>query len=127
MRKSFLLCFDRPGEKKTAKGDTTNLLSTLLAVKANKVSCLVNVGRLLEFAPALAGLQLQSGWSEFWNEMRKVAKAVTKQESWQASYAALFALRVRLRADAGQDWLRLLTSGNQQEQEVTRRYFLEGQ
>lgn len=97
----------------------------LLCTKPNRVSCLRSVATLARVAPRILSIQLQSGWADFWPELRKVGKAVGKQGSVQAAYAVLAALRIKLgTGTAGTAWHPYLSSGTVEEAEVVQRHFL---
>ena len=111
----------RPKSKKSV----TNLLGRLLCCGSNRVHCLRSVGRLSALVPRVLTLtSLESGWSLFWTEVRKISKAVSKQPDRQAAYAALIAIRLRCTAQKLGRWDAYLTSGSQEEQDVMQRFFV---
>lgn len=47
------------------------------------------IGKLATTVPRILDVSLESsGWSDFWTEIRKIAKAVTKQRSREAHVVA---------------------------------------
>lgn len=65
-----------------------------------------------------------SGWSDFWIEVRKIAKAVNKQQGWRESLAALISLRLALARSLGAEWQNYLTADSPQEREVMEEQFV---
>lgn len=84
--------------KKAVQGD----LCRLVECGPNKLSCMKNIGELSTLAPRILCVQLTSGFSDFWTELRKVAKAVNKQTTLEAQLAALIAIRKHI--PVGNPW-----------------------
>ncbi|KAJ7386011.1 hypothetical protein OS493_012344 [Desmophyllum pertusum] len=96
--------------KRDRKTQVKVLLRKLLACGENRLNCVRNVGGLVKVLPRLKCLQLKAGFGDFWNELRKVAKAVTKQTTPECSLAAVLAFRLKLPADS--PWRFYLTSAD---------------
>lgn len=65
------------------------------------------IGQLATFVPNLLCVQITSGRSLFWDQLRKVARSVNGQASMAAKRAVLAAIRNRLPEDS--QWRPFLT------------------
>ena len=83
-------------EQKARKTEVQGLLCQLVGCRSNRLNCMKNVGEMSEIAPRILCVQLNSGHSDFWSEIRKVAKAVNKQEGLECKLAALIAVCKRI-------------------------------
>ena len=102
-------------EAKGHKQEVKSLLGQLACCGENRLNCLKNVGELAELAPHLLTVQLQSGHTPFWTELRKVAKAVNKQPGLQSKLAALMAIRMKV--PVGNHWSFYLSAHDRHQQE----------
>ncbi len=73
--------------------DVEETLCALAQCQLNRLNCLTNVGELAEIAPRLLCVQLSGGHSDFWTQMRALAKAVNKQLGIYSKLAALAIIR----------------------------------
>ena len=105
-------------EAKKYKKEVKSLLCQLVCCGENRLNCLKNVGELAELAPCLLTVQLQSGHTPFWPELRKVAKAVTKQPGLQSKLAALMAIRMKV--PVGNHWNFYLSAHDRHQREEQR-------
>ena len=102
--------------RRERKTKVKQLLCRLLECAENRLNCIRNVGGLLEVAPKIGCVQLESGgFSQFWYEMRKIGKAVSQQSTHQCKVAAVMVFRRQL--DAGSPWASYLTTEADSEQE----------
>lgn len=97
------------------KKDVQNLLRKLVACGENKLNCLKNIGEMAEIVPRILDVQLMSGYSEFWTEIRKVAKALNKQPNLRCKLAALIAIRKHI--TPGSPWSRYLETDSYRREE----------
>ena len=86
----------------------------LVLCNKNKLNCLKNIGEMAETVPRILCVQLTSGHSEFWTELRKVAKAIVKQPGLESRLAALIAIRKSI--PPGNTWSQYLVSRHQKEE-----------
>lgn len=73
--------------------DVRRLVRELVMCGQNRLNCMVNIGEMAGLAPRILCVQLTGGYSEFWNELRTVAKAINKQPHLDCKLAALVAIR----------------------------------
>ncbi len=86
-----------PGEsERDQKTRVKELLLELLDCGENRLNCVRNVGALTKVLPRLRCVQLSSGFSAFWEEMRKIATAVLPQPTRRCKLAAVLAFRRKL-------------------------------
>ena len=88
------------------------LLLKLLCCKEDKLHCILNVGHLVQVVPRLREVCLESGWSLFWQQIRKVGSALSYQASTEAKVSVLVYLRVTC-VPTGNSWCHFLTSNNE--------------
>ena len=87
----------RAGEsERDQKTRVKELLLELLDCGENRLNCVRNVGALSKLLPRLPCVQLDSGFSSFWTEMRKIAAAVIHQSTPSCQLAAILAFRRKL-------------------------------
>lgn len=115
-----LLPAARPERKRTVK----RMLCTMLDCKMNKLQCLKHIGQLAEMVPKLLCVQLTSGYSLFWDQLRKVARTVNAQPNRESKLAALVAIRRKLPVDS--PWKAFLTSESTAEEEAICGRFTRG-
>lgn len=108
-----------PHGKRDRQRQVHELLRRLLQCGENRLNCLRNIGGLARIVPKLLTLRLETGFSEFWTEMRKVAKAVNKQVDRECKLAALVSLRQQLPPSS--PWAPFLCSEDRQAEEVIRQ------
>lgn len=101
-------------QAKTRKKEVQDLMCQLVLCNKNKLNCLKNIGELAETVPRILCVQLTSGHSEFWTELRKVAKAIVKQPGLESRLAALIAIRKTI--PPGNTWSQYLVSRHQKEE-----------
>lgn len=92
------------------KRDVQTVLCKLVQCGENKLNCMKNIGELAEIVPNILCVQLTSGYSEFWTELRKVAKALNKQQNEECKIAALVAIRKHL--PPGNPWSYYLSTSD---------------
>lgn len=107
-----------PGEsERDQKTRVKELLLELLDCGENRLNCVRNVGALTKLLPRLRCLQLSSGFSAFWEEMRKIATAVLPQPTHRCKLAAVLAFRRKLAV--GSPWaFYLSTASTHEESEI---------
>jgi len=102
-------------------------LCQLLSCKESRLGCIRQLGNLVTLAPRLQSAQLESGWGDFWDQMRKIAKAVNRQASHECQLVALLAVRLVLGPRLPQDstWPYYLCSAGtpSEEQALMDKYF----
>ncbi len=96
------------------KSQVQLILSKMLGCKVNRLNCMRNVGQLAKLVPRILCVQLTGGYSEFWDEIRKLAKAVNKQPTRECKLAALIAIRRKLPHPS--KWKHYLTTENASEE-----------
>ena len=80
-----------------------------------------NIGDMAEIVPRILCVQLTSGHSDFWTELRKVAKAVVNQYNLECKLAALIAIRKHI--PPGNMWSQYLTSDHSREEaEIVQKW-----
>ena len=80
-----------------------------------------NIGDMAEIVPRILCVQLTSGHSDFWTELRKVAKAIVKQHNLECKLAALIAIRKHI--PPSNTWSQYLVSDHsRQEEEIVRKW-----
>ena len=89
-----------PAERGPRKRQVKSLLCELLDCQRNRLQCLKQIGELGKLIPQLLCVQIASGRSLFWEQLRKVAKTVNAQASREAKRAALDCMRGRLPQDS---------------------------
>ena len=89
-----------PEQRVRRKQRVKEALCSLLDCQRNRLSCFNQVGQLSGLLPRILRLQLLSGHSLFWEQMRKLGSAVSKQMSREAQRAVLAAVRQRLPEDS---------------------------
>ena len=97
-----------PTERGQRKGQVKKLLCELLDCQRNRLQCLKQIGELGKQIPKLLCMQIASGGSLVWEQLRKVTKTVNSQESGEAKLAALECIRRRLPQDL--HWRPFLTA-----------------
>lgn len=97
-----------PAERAPRKRRVKELLCLLVDCQRNRLQCLKQIGQLGTFLPNLLCVQIASGRSLFWDQLRKVARSVNGQASVAAKRAVLAAIRNRLPEDS--KWSPFLTS-----------------
>ena len=97
-----------PEQRVRRKQRVKAALCSLLDCQRNRLSCFNQVGQLSALVPRILRLQLLSGHSLFWEQMRKLGSAVSKQMSREAQRAVLAAVRQRLPEDS--PWRPYLTT-----------------
>lgn len=88
-----------PAERAPRKRAVKEMLCLLLDCQRNRLQCIKQIGQLGILLPRLLCVQIASGRSLFWDQLRKVAKTVNAQASQAARRAALAAIRNRLPED----------------------------
>ena len=78
------------------KKEVKVILWGLVVSGENKLNCMKNIGEMAEVAPKILCVQLVSGYSEFWTELRKIAKAINKQPNLECKIAALTYMRMHI-------------------------------
>jgi hypothetical protein len=73
-----------------------DVLGRTVFCQANRVNCMLNAGKLTRLLPAWGDVQLSGGWSQFWGEARKVAKALVKQPNRECVSHALVCIQQSL-------------------------------
>ena len=96
------------------KKEVQNVLCKLVLCSENRLNCMKNIGEMAEEVPGVLCVQLKSGHSEFWTELRKVAKAINKQATLECKLAALIVIRKSI--PPSNLWASYLTSSHQQEE-----------
>ena len=97
-----------PAERPPRKHAVKELLCELLDCQRNRLQCLKQIGELGKLIPKLLCVQIASGRSLFWDQLRKVAKTVNAQQSREAKVVALECIRSRLPRDS--PWRPFLTT-----------------
>ena len=100
-----------PEQRVRRKQRVKDALCSLLDCQRNRLSCYNQVGLLSALIPRILRLQLLSGHSLFWEQMRKLGSAVSKQVSREAQRAVLAAVRQRLPEDS--PWRPYLTTNRE--------------
>ena len=77
-------------------------------VGRTKLNCLKNVDKMAENVPRILCEELILHHSEFWTELRKVAKAIVKQPVLESRLAALVAIHKSI--PPGNTWSQFLVS-----------------
>lgn len=101
-------------QAKQRKKQVQSLMCELVLCNKNKLNCLKNIGEMAETVPRILCVQLTSGHSEFWTELRKVAKAIVKQPGLESRLAALIAIRKCI--PPGNTWSQYLASRHEKEE-----------
>ena len=84
-------------ERVQRKTKVKDLLCKIFECKRNRLQCMMkNIGQLAQLLPKLLCVQLVTGHSLFWDELRKVARAVNSQPNQQSKLAAIVAIRRKL-------------------------------
>jgi hypothetical protein len=94
-------------------------LSVILCCGDNRVGCVKQVGALAQLVPKIKDVRLTSGWSEFWNQLRKVGRVVSRQPTEDTQLVALTVLRVIL----PEQWHPFLSTGGPQETRLLATHF----
>lgn len=91
-----------PAQRAPRKRRVKELLCLLLDCQRNRLQCLKQIGQLGTFLPKinLLCVQIASGRSLFWDQLRKVARSVNGQASVAAKRAVLATIRNRLPEDS---------------------------
>lgn len=96
-----------PDQRRARKQAVKDLLCSMLDCQRNRLQCYRRIGELGILVPALLCVQLTSGRSLFWEQLRKVGNVVIGQASRQAKLTALEAIRRRLPSES--PWKAFLT------------------
>ena len=104
------------------KHQLNRILSQVFCCKENRLGSMRQVGHLSTLVPKIKSLQFSSGWSLFWSELRKVAKAVNRQPDQHCKMLALILMRLAIPQRCG--WREFLTADSELEREVYRHYYL---
>ena len=103
------------------KKEVQDLLRQLVLCSENRLNCMKNIAEMAEQVPRILCVQLQSGHSQFWTEVRKVAKAINKQATQECKLAALIAIRKSI--PPGNTWSQYLTSAHpKQEMDILTKW-----
>ena len=86
-------CQLSPAERVQRKTKVKDLLCKIFDCKRNRLQCMKHIGQLAQLLPKLLCVQLVTGHSLFWDELRKVARAVNSQPNQQSKLAAIVAIR----------------------------------
>ena len=89
--------------------------------KRNRLQCIKHIGQLAQLLPKLLCVQLVTGHSLFWDELRKVARAVNSQPNQQSKLAAIVAIRRKL--PPASPWRAFLTSERTADEEAIIQRF----
>ena len=92
------------------KKEVQNPLRKPVVCSENRLNCMKNIGEMAEQVPRVLCVQLQSGHSQFWTKLRKVAKAINKQTTQECKLATLIAIRKSI--PPGNTWSPYLTSAH---------------
>ena len=74
-------------EAARSKKEVEDLLCKPVLSSENRLKCMKNIGEMAEQEPRILCVQLQSGHSQFWFKLRKVAKAINKQTTQECKLA----------------------------------------
>ena len=96
-----------PDQRVARKKEVKELLCAMLDCHRNRLQCLRRIGELGMLLPQLLRVQLASGRSLFWEQLRKVANTVRGQVGREARLTVLAAIRGRL--PHGSPWKAILT------------------
>ena len=109
-------CQLSPAERVQRKTKVKDLLCKIFDCKRNRLQCMKHIGQLAQLLPKLLCVQLVTGHSLFWDELRKVARAVNSQPNQQSKLAAIVAIRRKL--PPASPWRAFLTSERTADEEA---------
>ena len=107
-------------ERVQRKTKAKDLLCKIFDCKRNRLQCMKHIGQLAQLLPKLLCVQLVTGHSLFWDELRKVARAVNSQPNQQSKLAAIVAIQ-RKRPPAS-PWRAFLTERTADEEAIIQRF-----
>ena len=114
-------CQLSPAERVQRKTKVKDLLCKIFDCKRNRLQCLKHIGQLAQLLPRLLCVQLVTGHSLFWDDLRKVARAVNSQPNQQSKLAAIVAIGRKL--PPASPWRAFLTSERTADEEAIIQRF----
>ena len=114
-------CQLSPAKRVQRKTKVKDLLCKIFDCKRNRLQCMKHIGQLAQLLPKLLCVQLVTGHSLFWDELRKVARAVNSQPNQLSKLAAIVAIRRKL--PPASPWRAFLTSERTAEEEAIIQRF----
>ena len=103
------------------KTKVKDLLCKIFDCKRNRLQCMKHIGQLAQLLPKLLCVQLVTGYSLFWDELRKRAHAVNSQPNQQSKLAAIVAIQRKL--PPASPWRAFLTSERTADEEAIIQRF----